>query len=411
MSSGTLANVRPQSSSTALLRFGLVPVIAFQILVALNVDAKREVWVYSDWLSNYSAGFVRRGLLGWLLGIPGSVVPLQFLVMGLHVVLYVAFGVLLYRVFNPLKSHFALMLVLFSPAALLFYVFEHHAIGRKDDLLLILILATMLALDRPALSPAAMWSRLAGICAASVALVLSHEGLFFWLPFLDAIVLLGLARSVPLGRAAVTAAALLAVQSAAFLAVLVSRPVFDAPQRICASLGSAAPNNCASDGAIRYIRNDISFALADVYRSVQEGYLLVYGPVLAIMLVAIVMLLRQYRFEGPDGRRKLALGLIATAALATLPIFVVATDWGRWLHLTVMCALFGITFLIRDGSLRLREDTMLQAPPTRGIRLARNVATALFLVSWNPPLASPTRIGFGAFDVAGRVLGMLHVLR
>lgn len=94
-------------------------------------------WVYTDWLIDYSAGFVRRGLAGELLSAASnSIHPYHFAVIlswGVFLILVIGY---LYLVLQNIKKipPLYLIIILFLPSLLLFYMFDHSALGRKEML-------------------------------------------------------------------------------------------------------------------------------------------------------------------------------------------------------------------------------------------------------------------------------------
>lgn len=94
-------------------------------------------WAYTDWLIDYSQGFIRRGLSGeiWRL-VPAAVPPLEFVaVFSWILVLAVAFGFirLLTRSWKSLHP-LTVFGLLFLPSLFFFYIHDHNAVGRKEIL-------------------------------------------------------------------------------------------------------------------------------------------------------------------------------------------------------------------------------------------------------------------------------------
>ncbi len=94
-------------------------------------------WAYTDWLIDYSQGFIRRGLSGelWRL-VPDSTPPLAFTaVLSWALILLAAFGYLrlLARAWKALHP-LTLFGLLFLPSLFFFYLHDHNAIARKEIL-------------------------------------------------------------------------------------------------------------------------------------------------------------------------------------------------------------------------------------------------------------------------------------
>ena len=94
-------------------------------------------WVYTDWLIDYSTGFVRRGLSGQIIDLlsgfthPRIIIGLvAWLLFGGIVLGYMR---LIFRSFGKLNPAL-LATLLFLPSLLPFYLYDHGAFGRKEIL-------------------------------------------------------------------------------------------------------------------------------------------------------------------------------------------------------------------------------------------------------------------------------------
>jgi hypothetical protein len=108
-------------------------------------------WAYTDWLIDYSQGFIRRGLSGeiWRL-VPDTIPPLEFIaVLSWTVILLAALGYLRmlarsWKAYHPLT----LFGLLFLPSLFIFYIHDHNAIGRKEILGYIVVLLHLLIVEK-----------------------------------------------------------------------------------------------------------------------------------------------------------------------------------------------------------------------------------------------------------------------
>jgi hypothetical protein len=108
-------------------------------------------WAYTDWLIDYSQGFIRRGLSGeiWRL-VPAGVSPLQFVaVFSWILILIVVFGYVRllarsWKVYHPL----ILFGLLFLPSLFIFYLHDHDAIARKEILGYVTVLLHLLIIEK-----------------------------------------------------------------------------------------------------------------------------------------------------------------------------------------------------------------------------------------------------------------------
>ena len=108
-------------------------------------------WAYTDWLIDYSQGFIRRGLSGeiWRL-VPAAVSPIEFVaVFSWILILAIAFGYLrllarAWKIYHPLT----LFGLLFLPSLFLFYLHDHDAIARKEILGYVTVLLHLLVVEK-----------------------------------------------------------------------------------------------------------------------------------------------------------------------------------------------------------------------------------------------------------------------
>jgi hypothetical protein len=108
-------------------------------------------WAYTDWLIDYSQGFIRRGLSGeiWRL-VPDTVSPLEFVaVFSWILILAVAFGYVRMlarsrKIYHPLT----LFGMLFLPSLLVFYLHDHETIARKEILGYVTVLLHLLIIEK-----------------------------------------------------------------------------------------------------------------------------------------------------------------------------------------------------------------------------------------------------------------------
>ena len=146
-------------------------------------------WKLSDWLIDYSAGFVRRGLGGTVLELLAPVlnpyVGGALLAWGLMLAVLAGWLRLLLRARDQL-SPLTMLGLLFLPSLLPFYFYDHEAFGRKEVLGLVLLLWHLFVIERSFIAQRFAVDRqryLRGL--APIALIglplsaLIHEGIIF----------------------------------------------------------------------------------------------------------------------------------------------------------------------------------------------------------------------------------------
>jgi len=149
-------------------------------------------WAYTDWLIDYSQGFIRRGLSGeiWRL-VPPTVPPIEFVAaFSWILILTSGFGYLRllarsWKSFHPLT----LFGLLFLPSLFMFYIHDHQAIARKEILGYVTVLLHLFVVEKtfplgdgPAISAGSLRRYVGWLLPITVILtpsiILVHEGNF-----------------------------------------------------------------------------------------------------------------------------------------------------------------------------------------------------------------------------------------
>jgi len=238
----------------------------------LRIDffgGKAGAWsyVYTDWLIDYSAGFVRRGLAGELISLLSPLVPARIVIASLT---WSAFGILTFAyirlIGHSLDKLTPLLLVglLFLPSLLPFYLYDHGAFGRKEVIGFLILLWHLYLLEAPGNRAPTRYVRKI-IPMSLIALpvhLLMHEAAFFLFVPVHLLISHAIIRqdgSVGPYRRAFTLLLVYLPVCVSFLAVsLFGSPTFTEALDICIHwelLGEFEPGTCLSDGKIISLSN------------------------------------------------------------------------------------------------------------------------------------------------------------
>jgi hypothetical protein len=320
----------------------IVMAIYFAVLLVIIADNSQGMvdilnsFSYGDWLVNYHGGFARRGLAGEIiLALSGGldVSPLT-LVTVLHLGLYGATCTVLIAAVRDRKLTLWFWLLVCSPATFLFPVQAIFASGRKELFYILLLAVWMLYLMRGrGVSNIAV-----ALCAvASVTMVLVHEGMAFFAPFFTAAyVLVQRSRNAPVSVVrALAAPASAFVAAAAVLAF--GRPDPVALEAACAAIVAHGIDRQICNGTVLFA-NDLAFNMQSAADLARTHYYLIYYPLAAALALAPIALMAVSANE----RRQLPTFVTITGIciVATLPLYVLGADWGRWIYVTTMSILF-----------------------------------------------------------------------
>ncbi|MGI4829912.1 MAG: hypothetical protein ACRYFU_17205 [Janthinobacterium lividum] len=359
-------------------------------------------WTPGDWLVNYEGGFVRRGLPGELiLGLAhglhlspvliGSLLPLFF-----YVLLYFS----VWQLYRQSSGDLWTFAALVSPATLAFPILDPVGAFRKELLFLLALAFVLFWLTRRKPTDLALT---AFVTATGVLAILSHEGLLPYLLYLVGALLIGLNDLKRVAKILI----LPAIATAGTLAaVLRYRGNALEEQAICRSLGSAPPIVCS--GSIAYLANGTDIARADVMRNIHAYHYLFYYPLLTILalLPLAAMAVRFFR----ERRLRPDLLVISTTALlsllASLPLFLYAMDWGRWIYIHVL-SLFLLLLFVDIREREVPSPSMQPVGPAFRASRPPRWSLAMLLVyatCWNIP-------HYGNYPKKGYLNIPLHLLK
>lgn len=286
-------------------------------------------WQSGDWLINYSGGFIRRGLPGEILILINDLsgYELVSLVAILKVTLFLIFIFSLVVLAINVRIDRAGILILFSPWALMFYLNDPEVVGRKELVFLsIFTLYMILSLRFKNLSPT-IWSRWKLWFSLLIfpVLVLVHEGLFFFIPYFLFFIILDREKMkvsdwfeffIPFTFA-----------SLVFLMCYLYRGTEEQILLICNSVIQRGTDSQLCSGAIEHL---IGYSY-----NINTNYLRIYG--VSILLAFFTIFL--YAIGYGKFIQFLILSIVFFAL--TLPLYVVAFDWGRWINVSTF-----LTFII-----------------------------------------------------------------
>jgi len=296
-------------------------------------------WVLGDWLINYSAGFVRRGLSGeimiWLSNVLN--LKLNYTVMWFQVILYSGFLTMFFLLFYRKKLTAWFVVALLSPATILFVVFDQFASGRKEIILFLIFAIYLLVLDRKPLS------NLSALLFSILLLLatLFHELVFFYTPYF----ILAAYLASRLHGASFKAGKALPLVVGALVVMI---PVYFFGQRIdgytiCNDLKGRGLPDTVCLGPLGWPddygwKNVIQFAR-------ESNYLFVYGSTFLLSLIPFLFLIHSIRSVEVNFRNFFL--TFPLLLLFTIPMFLFAVDWGRWIHIHMMMLLMTSTLLLK----------------------------------------------------------------
>jgi len=306
----------------------------FLIEKAVN---EQSAWNTGDWLIDYSGGLIRRGFLGELVGlVTSSGEQAVVLVTALQIaslVIVAATAIVLFASTN--RSPGWLMLVM-SPAFLLFPLFNEEGAVRKE--ILVILAVALFAVIVRFLLPS--WLVAFPLTIFSIG-SLSHEAValcafafvgFAWLAHRHGKI------SLPVRNITVSILSLAGITG--IVIPLLFPGTLDQQEAICTSFKlNGLPYLC--EGPLTFMNDSFTTAVGEVV-ALFPGYLTYLTPL-------ILSLVPFYILRVP--KQVVLLFVLTYVTLA--PLFVTGVDFGRWIYLAT--AIMSFVLLGIGNSLKLAE--------------------------------------------------------
>ncbi len=369
--------------NSAFILFAGVILVIIAAGIVESGNLRLNSFVIREWYINYSAGFVRRGLSGtillfaereWSLHVASFLSYSAYLVFAFVALFYIRN---LYRVRNEIPLHVVLIL-LFLPGAILMPILDYHVMGRKEWLFFVVLIGHILILNRFAgkirevdINSEALRfivNRYAIVVAVSynilgVPTALTHEGiLFLSIPANLVLTFFVLTQSYGVVKSLTLALLVYLPTTAISLLVIfhtMSIPFTrDSALIMCRSFEHLEHSNYCISGAIEYFIEYLTLNSADGFRNtysknVKEPVVLASWTLLILLnfflatysgAYCMATRIRKLGTHVRSSGRLLSFTCVAEPrivwplllpALATLPLFTIALDWGRWTFIVI----------------------------------------------------------------------------
>ncbi|NPA06910.1 MAG: hypothetical protein GXO54_05840 [Chloroflexi bacterium] len=323
------------------------------VLALVAAYRQRQAWVMGDWLIHYASGFVRRGLLGQILIMLSRATGLKPGVFVVLTILSVYAGFLFWamRALQQQPRIMPFLLALMAPFLFLYPLWQWQGAYRKEILLFALYAWLVQSVAR---APDTVFPRTAFALTLLPLILLSHEGLMAWAPFL--LVPLFVHRPKPKqwpARWRYSLFVLVGINLVAWLVALAARGTPEQSQAIRQAL-KAMHYDIPAPGAIVWLAKPAAPLITkQCTRWIHEGWR--WLGLLALVSIAYLPLgPRLARFWRVRGIR--ALWLLSAGMM--LGLMCVALDWGRFVHI------YGMMLFLSLLSVRDEHDIPWQVQPS-----------------------------------------------
>ena len=367
---------------------------------------RQNAYIAADWLINYQGGFVRRGLVGEII----YTISKNFNISILNIVFFIsssAFFIFIFIFYKCVKSFLkfnCFYLYLFLPSTLLFTFFDPLAVGRKESLVLLFIsLYTYFLINK--LNNNIIFQTILSILLILV--TLSHEIMFFYLPYIFAIKLMyqnTIRINFSFFKNLYFEFILFFISLICIILILLFSHLHD-NNLLCESLLNLNLNKSICGAVITEYKGKQTYFLILEY-ILEKNYLSTYGLIIFLNFFPIIFyFFLQKENEDNNSLRLLYLILSLFCFLFTLPIFLIVNDWGRYLNIHFINHALLFMFILKKNpnyhELNLKNEPIIK-------KLSITIIICFYLGSWFMPHCCRTEIGDGYKSIYNRIYFRLN---
>jgi hypothetical protein len=342
---------------------------------ALEISSGGDSWKTADWLINYSAGPLRRGLTGTiLLALSDLGLPLLWLTYVFQVSIYAVIFIVVLELYKQRERGVFWLLILYSPAFLLFSFYDFQGGFRKEIIIFSIFAYFCLLYSCKTITQ----TKLVFISIGYVFAGLSHELTVFTLPFFVYLLFISAKQGLITERVAVIYSAFFAVASTAILMfATLHKGDVAISEAICQSLINRHLNPDICVSAITWLGTDSIKAASIVLK--QISYVSLFTPILFVVAVAPLFFTTWWK--------KQTYVLLTISIFSFSPLFITAIDWGRWVYI--------LTFML--FCLALAEEVTVRY----AFKNIYFIAGFFYLTTWFIPHCCVGGFGKGFFAAVG----------
>jgi len=366
----------------------------------------KTLYQFVPWLSNYQGGFTRRGLPGeFLLQISELLnIHLGWIAFIFVSILYILFYFSFLILIKNLNLNNLFLFAIFSPLAFYFPVLNSKASGHKDIIFLCLLTIFCIFVSKFKKNHANYF-----MIFSAAFIILSHEGLVFYLTYLiipfiaffkfDDYKKL-LFNLFPLAIVVLFATALIHFFNGSAQHV----------EKICESIKFYSDPGCTIAGQISFLKNTIKYNISS--RNAVEvlgvlaysKYFIIYSIGFIYGFIPLIILYWRSKMSSSIAGKKIhPLIFLILPLVASLPIYYMAADWGRYLYISYMSSLIILFFSLNNGIFIIKKNKDF----FKDSKL-KNFLTVLLLtiycLGWTVPICCETNFKSGIYSSVKKVI-------
>jgi len=327
----------------SFLLFFFVFLSTFSLIKLFDNSINLDTYEYGEWLINYQSGFIRRGIVGEaiykLSYIFNNNIQISFfIILSFICLLYYRLN---YILLKNIKFDFLNIFIIFSPLFYLFFVIINGVGIRKEILLYVFYLWYLTELSSKNFNEKKIWK----FIYIFPLLLLIHEGLFFYLPYLF-LPILFLVKKDKYKNFIFHSLVLVGLSVIMMIVLYFFKGSESSTLQICESLRNHAPTGCAERGPIFALQHDVLKDQANrsmLFFYFDADYKSWLGYIVYVFYSFVPLFLIFYYLNTKNKYFYLIIYFLTLGF--SFPLFHVAEDWSRWFSIHFHLTAFLIFFL------------------------------------------------------------------
>ena len=302
-----------------------------------NNNAHYEV---QDWLINYQAGFVRRGLSGeiflFLSNLFNVEVKLFYLIFVCAILIY--FFYLIYNFIKDVTFNLINTIIIFCPFSILYNLFDSKSTGRKEIIVIVFLLFFINFIKKIKYKENSIYL----LIFSFPILMLMHESVLFYLPYFFSVIFIYTNEENKNKMFILSFVFLLGISILTYI-LFTYGATTEQVKIICDSLKNSVRDNCYTSGSIVELTRNLDIAYADVIdrniNGIWKGFLkiTIISIIIGFLPIIIVSLFlynqnQNHAFSNIIIKKFNYNLFLFLPLLSTLPLYLFTIDWGRWVH-------------------------------------------------------------------------------
>jgi len=368
---------------------------------SIRLTLRENSWIAGDWLMNYEAGILRRGLSGEIILLINnySSISVTYLLIFIQISLFFIFLYFFFKILHKKKINLLFLFLLFSPSTIAFTFYDPLAVGRKEVIFFAFYTFYLFYLLNNL-----NWSVLRNLLFFLIGFlfVLIHEIFIFFSTFFVFTKFFYLYKNnSKLNIINLSNELLLIIGSfiAAIILIFFSSNDPNVKDLVCNRLIENGLSSEICTGALteiifsKYLNSYKSFGLLEYI--ISYGYLKTYT--ISIILFFIPLIIFLFSQNTNKKEKNIFIIFLIFQLIFLISIFIVVNDWGRYLNIYFILNLVFISYFFLEK--RKKDIKNLNF---------KNIIFSLILIiyaaSWHMPHCCQKNLGKGLASFKDRIL-------